>query len=549
MTNKIFRSTVIVAVLVLVLSLLCMIGCLYGYADDMQSSQLRDELRIAAVGTEQGGTAFLEELASGHYRLSWISQEGHVIYDTAADQSQMTNHADREEIREALKSGTGSASRHSDTLLERTVYEAVRLNDGSVLRISVSRKTMLVLMLGMLHPACVVAVLAIVLSFLLSHRMSRRIMEPLNALDLDHPLENDTYDELTPLLRRLHQQYEKVDAQRRELQRRTDEFQQITSCMQEGLVVLDKETRIQSINLAAKQVFRTDDSCLGQHFFMVYRGSVLQKGLDTALSHGHSSTTVELQGREYRFDMSSIQSGGKLLGAVLLVVDVTEQRDAERTRREFTANVSHELKTPLQSIIGSADLIENGLVKPEDQPRFMGHIRKEATRLVNLIEDIIRLSRLDEDVELPQEDVDLLVLCQEAVSNLQIQAAHKNVTVQISGESCIIRGVRGLLYEIVYNLCDNAIKYNVDGGKVFVQIGNGVLSVSDTGIGIPPEHQSRIFERFYRVDKSHSKQSGGTGLGLSIVKHAVQYHNAKLELESTFGVGTTIRVLFYNSGQ
>ena len=544
MTNKIFRSTVFVAALVLLLSLLCMMGCLYGYVDDIQTSQLRDELHIAAAGTEQGGIAFLEDLASSHYRLTWISQEGHVLYDTAADQSQMTNHADREEIREALKSGAGSASRHSDTLLERTIYEAVRLKDGSVLRISVSRKTMLVLMLGMLHPACIVALLAIAFSFFLSHQMSRKIMEPLNALDLDHPLENDTYAELSPLLRRLNQQYEQVSAQRRELQRKTNEFQQITSFMQEGLVVLDKETRIQSINLAARQVFRTDDSCLGQHFFMVYRGSVLQKALDTALSHGHSSTTVELQGREYRFDMSSIQSGCKLLGAVILVVDVTEQRNAERTRREFSANVSHELKTPLQSIIGSADLIENGLVKPEDQSRFMGHIRKEATRLVSLIEDIIRLSRLDEDVELPQEDVDLLALAQEAVSNLQIQAAQKNVTVRFSGEPFIVRGVRGLLYEIVHNLCDNAIKYNVDGGQVQIQVAPGVLTVSDTGIGIPLEHQSRIFERFYRVDKSHSKQSGGTGLGLSIVKHAVQYHNARIELESTPGAGTTFRVIF-----
>ena len=544
MTSKIFRSTVFVAVLVLLLSLLCMIGCLYGYVDDIQTSQLRDELHIVAVGTEQGGGAFLEDLSSGHYRLTWISPEGHVLYDTAADQSQMTNHANREEIREALKSGTGSASRHSDTLLERTVYEAVRLKDGSVLRISVSRKTMLVLMLGMLHPACIVALLAIAFSFVLSHRMSKRIVEPLNALDLDHPLKNDTYAELSPLLRRLHQQYEKVDAQRRELQRKTDEFQQITSCMQEGLLVLDKETRIQSINLAARQVFRTDDSCLGQHFFMVYRGNALQKALDTALNHGHSSTTVELQGREYRFDMSSIQSGGNLLGAVILVVDVTEQRNAERTRREFSANVSHELKTPLQSIIGSADLIENGLVKPEDQPRFIGHIRKEAARLVNLIEDIIRLSRLDEDVELPQEDVDLLALAQEAVSNLEIQAAQKNVTLRISGESYIIHGVRGLLYEIIHNLCDNAIKYNVDGGEVRITVEPGVLTVSDTGIGIPLEHQSRVFERFYRVDKSHSKQSGGTGLGLSIVKHAVQYHNAKMELESIPGMGTTIKVRF-----
>ena len=544
MTNKIFRSTVFVAAVVLLLSLLCIMGCLYGYVDDIQTSQLRDELHIAAVGTEQGGTAFLEDLASSHYRLTWISQEGHVLYDTAADQSQMTNHADREEIREALNSGTGSASRHSDTLLERTVYEAVRLKDGSVLRISVSQKTMLVLVLGMLHPVCIVALLAIVLSLILAHRMSRKIVEPLNALDLDNPLDNNTYDELSPLLRRLNQQYQQIDYQMRKLQRMTDEFEQITSCIQEGLVVLDKETHIRSINAAARRIFEVDENCIGQNFYMVYHGNALQKALDAALERGHCSAIAELQGREYRFDVSNIQSGGKLLGAVILVVDVTEQRNAERTRREFSANVSHELKTPLQSIIGSADLIENGLVKPEDQPRFMGHIRKEAARLVNLIEDIIRLSRLDEDVELPREDVDLLALAQDAVSSLQIHAVQKNVTVQISGEPCVIHGVRGLLYEIVHNLCDNAIKYNVEGGQVQIRVASGVLMVSDTGIGIPPEHQSRIFERFYRVDKSHSKQSGGTGLGLSIVKHAVQYHNAKIELESTPNVGTKISVSF-----
>ena len=544
MTNKIFRATVFVAAVVLFLSLLCIMGCLYGYMDDIQTIQLRDELHIAAIGTEQGGTAFLEKLESGHYRLTWISQDGSVYFDTDADQSRMDNHADREEIREAMEHGEGRAFRRSDTLLERTVYEAVRLEDGSVLRISVSQKTMLVLMLGMLHPVCVVVLFAIMLSLLLSHRMSRKIVEPLNALDLDHPLENNTYAELSPLLRRLNQQYQQIDAQMRKLQRMTDEFEQITSCMQEGLVVLDKETRIRSINFAARQIFKTEDTCQGQHFFMVYRGSALQKALDATLEHGHGSAVVEIQNREYRFDMSSIQSGGKLLGAVILVVDVTEQQNAERTRREFTANVSHELKTPLQSIIGSADLIENGLVKPEDQPRFMGHIRKEATRLVNLIEDIIRLSRLDENVEIPKEDVDLMAIAQEAVAALQLHAAQRNVTVRLSGTRCIIHGVRGLLYEIVHNLCDNAIKYNVDGGQVQVQVEPGVLTVSDTGIGIPKEHQSRVFERFYRVDKSHSKQSGGTGLGMSIVKHAVQYHNAKIELDSTPGVGTTIRVRF-----
>ena len=544
MTSKIFRSTVFVAAIVLLLSLMCIMGCLYGYVDDMQVTQLRDELHMAAVGTEQGGVEFLKAVNSDHYRLTWVTAEGHVVYDTAADESQMTNHADREEIQEALKTGKGSASRHSDTLLERTVYEAVRLTDGSILRISVSQKTMLVLVLGMLHPVCMVALCAIVLSLLLSQRMARKIMEPLNALDLDHPLENDAYDELSPLLRRLNQQYQQIDHQRRKLRRMTDEFQQVTSCMQEGLVVLDKETHIRSINAAACRIFGTDEGCVGQNFYVVHHGNALRKALDRALERGHGSAVVEMQGGEYRFDVSSIQSSGKLLGAVILAVDVTEQQNSERTRREFTANVSHELKTPLQSIIGSAELLESGLVKPEDQSRFMGHIRKEASRLVNLIEDILRLSRLDEDVEIPKEHVDLYGLAQEVIGSLELQASKKNVTIELSGTTYVVQGVRGMLFEIVRNLCDNAIKYNVDGGAVRITVEPGILTVSDTGIGIPLEHQSRIFERFYRVDKSHSKQSGGTGLGLSIVKHAVQYHNAQMELESTPGIGTTIKVRF-----
>ena len=544
MTSKIFRSTVFVAAIVLLLSLMCIMGCLYGYVDDMQVTQLRDELHMAAVGTEQGGVEFLKAVNSDHYRLTWVTAEGHVVYDTAADESQMTNHADREEIQEALKTGKGSASRHSDTLLERTVYEAVRLTDGSILRISVSQKTMLVLVLGMLHPVCMVALCAIVLSLLLSQRMARKIMEPLNVLDLDHPLENDAYDELSPLLRRLNQQYQQIDHQRRKLRRMTDEFQQVTSCMQEGLVVLDKETHIRSINAAACRIFGTDEGCVGQNFYVVHHGNALRKALDRALERGHGSAVVEMQGGEYRFDVSSIQSSGKLLGAVILAVDVTEQQNSERTRREFTANVSHELKTPLQSIIGSAELLESGLVKPEDQSRFMGHIRKEASRLVNLIEDILRLSRLDEDVEIPKEHVDLYGLAQEVIGSLELQASKKNVTIELSGTTYVVQGVRGMLFEIVRNLCDNAIKYNVDGGAVRITVEPGILTVSDTGIGIPLEHQSRIFERFYRVDKSHSKQSGGTGLGLSIVKHAVQYHNAQMELESTPGIGTTIKVRF-----
>lgn len=544
MTGKIFRSTIFVAILVLLCAISIILGVLYNYFDDVQMSQLRDELRLAAVGTEESGLAFLKKIDSDHFRLTWVAADGSVIYDTHADAYTLDNHADRKEIRDAFLTGTGEDFRHSNTLLERTAYEAKQLSDGSVLRISISQKTMMILLVGMLHPMCIVIVIAIALSALLAGRMAKRIVEPLNDLDLERPLSNDTYEELAPLLRRLNQQHRQIQDQMRKLQRKTDEFLQITSNMQEGLVVLDKETNIRSINSAALQIFSAEESCLGKSFFMMNRSSLLRQALNDALDKGHGSAVQELQGRVYRFDMSSIQSDGNLLGAVILVVDVTQSRNAEQLRREFSANVSHELKTPLQGIIGSAELLESGMVKPEDEARFLDYIRKEASRLVNLVEDIIRLSQLDEGVELPVEDVDLLELSKEVVGILETSAEKRRVTLSVSGAGFSVQGVRRLLYEIVYNLCDNAIQYNVPGGSVRITVENRRVTVKDTGIGIPKEHWDRIFERFYRVDKSHSKQSGGTGLGLSIVKHAAAYHNATLDLDSVPGKGTAITVKF-----
>jgi len=363
-------------------------------------------------------------------------------------------------------------------------------------------------------------------------------------LDLEHPLSNNTYEELSPLLRRINQQHLQINSQMRKLQRKTDEFIQITSHMQEGLVVLDKETHIRSINNAAMKIFRAEETCVGSSFFQVNHSNALRQALNDALDHGHGRAVQALDGRAYRFDMSRIKSEGNLLGAVILAVDVTESQNAEQMRREFSANVSHELKTPLQGIIGSAELLESGLAKPEDQPRFIGHIRKEASRLVNLIEDIIRLSQLDEGVEMPTEQVDMLALAEDVKDTLIPCAAEKGVKIDVAGNGFTIKGVRRMLQEIIYNLCDNAIKYNIPGGSVTIHAEDNRLIVSDTGIGIPPEHQNRIFERFYRVDKSHSKASGGTGLGLSIVKHAAAYHKAEIHLESTPGKGTTITVLF-----
>jgi len=544
MTSKIFRSTVFVAVAVLLCSLGVVMGVLYNHFSGVQVGQLRDELSLAVTGTEQYGNAFLENVEADRFRVTWIDTDGKVLLDTQVDETTMENHADREEIREAMETGTGSAVRASSTLTERTFYEAKRLKDGTVLRISTSQASAWALMMDLLWPIILIAVLAIGLSLILARRMAKNIVEPLNTLNLEQPLSNDTYEELSPLLRRINQQHLQIDAQMRKLQRKTDEFIQITSHMQEGLVVLDKETHIRSINTAAMQIFGAEESCVGSSFFLVNRSHALRQALNDALDRGHGSVIQELEGRTYRFDMSGIQSDGNLLGAVILAVDVTEAQNAEQMRREFSANVSHELKTPLQGIIGSAELLESGMVKAEDTSRFVGHIRKEASRLVNLIEDIIRLSQLDEGVQLPTEHVDMLALAEDVKDILAPSAAEKNVKIDVVGNGFAINGVRRMLQEIIYNLCDNAIKYNTCGGSVRIDVSKNKLTVSDTGIGIPAKHQARVFERFYRVDKSHSKQSGGTGLGLSIVKHAASYHKAEIHLESTPGRGTTITIQF-----
>ena len=548
MTSKIFKSILSVAIAVLMASLMIITGVLYQYFGSVLESQLKDELSLAASATEQLGESYLEDLDSDRYRLTWVGSDGTVLFDSHADAAAMENHASREEIKEALVSGTGSSVRQSSTLTEQTVYEATRLNDGSVLRISVSRVTALVLVLGMFQPIAIVLVIAIALSAWLAHRMAKRVVDPLNRLNLEKPMENEAYEELSPLLHRIHAQHLEIKSQMRTLKHKQDEFDQITGNMKEALVLLDNTGRILSINPAAKTLFGASSSCIGEDFLTIDRKQNMRMALEAAKAQGHADFRARKNGREYQFDLSRIDSDGNNHGMVILAFDITEQVNAEKNRQEFTANVSHELKTPLQSIIGSAELMENGIVKAEDVPRFVGHIRKEASRLVYLIDDIIRLSELDEGTEMPHEDVSLKVLSEEICETLADAAKMKDVSLEVIGDDGVINGVRRLLYEVVYNLCDNAIKYNHPGGKVEIAVtqqqGAVKLSVSDTGIGIAPEHQDKVFERFYRVDKSHSKQSGGTGLGLSIVKHAVQYHHGKITVESELNKGTTISVLF-----
>ena len=548
MTKKIFKSIMVVAGAVLIASLVIIVGCLYRYFSDVQGRQLEDELSLAVAAVEKEGRNYLEELQSNQYRLTWVAENGEVLYDTQFDEESMENHADREEIQEALRDKEGKSSRYSTTFLEKTIYCARRLNDGSVLRISVSSVTLWVLVLGMIQPILIVVVVTLILSGVLASHISKHIMEPLNSLDLEKPLENNTYEELAPLLDRINKQHRQIDMQLSELQRKNDEFTQITHGMTEGLVLLNEKNRILNINPAALNLFHTGHSCKGKDFLTVERNYEVSRAIQDAFSSGHSEIRMEREGKEYQLHINRIESNGSVIGAVVLAFDITEAAFAERNRREFTANVSHELKTPLQSIMGSAELMENGLVKPEDMTRFVGHIRTEAGRLVTLIDDIIRLSQLDERCDMPFENIDLYETASDVIAGLADIAAAKDIEVILTGGTVSVKSVRRLLTEIIFNLCDNAIKYNKNGGTVEVSIGrqegDAVIAVKDSGIGIPPEHQARIFERFYRVDKSRSRESGGTGLGLSIVKHAVQYLNGKIDLQSSPGQGTIIQISF-----
>lgn len=544
MTKKIFKAIALVAGIMLIACLLIIVDCLYEYFCSVQENELKDMLDVASKAVSSDGSSFLTRLKSNRFRLTWIAADGSVIYDTQT--GELENHMERAEVKEAMQNGEGESRRYSSTLMEKTIYYAKRLDDGTVLRISTSSATAGKLLLGMLRPIVIVLIAALVLSLILADRLAKRIVEPLNGLDLDRPLENDAYEELSPLLNRINRQHMQIARQLEDLNKKKDEFEQITESMQEGLVLLDQKGTILSINKAARSLFLANEECIGKDFITIERSYGVISAIQQAVRSGHAEERMEQGGRIYQLDITRIESAAKPVGAVILSFDITEQENAEQNRREFTANVSHELKTPLQGIIGSAELIENGMVKPEDMPRFVGHIRTEAQRLVTLIADIIRLSQLDEGHELPMEGVDMLCVASDAAAQLKAAAEAKHISMSIEGEACTVYGARSLLYEVAYNLIDNAIKYNRENGMVDIKVSREnkkvKLTVSDTGIGIAPEHQQRIFERFYRVDKSHSKASGGTGLGLSIVKHAVQYHHGEIKLKSELNKGSEITV-------
>ena len=548
MTEKIFRSIILTAVIVLIGCFIAVGTVQYGYFTNLQRQELTAELNLAAPSVERDGLDYLESLEDTSSRITWVAADGRVLFDSDASADEMDNHLTRSEISDALTTGSGESERYSATMTEKTLYMARRLSDGSVLRVSSAFYTILTVALGSMQAFFAILLAAIAVSVLLARRLSRRIITPLNTLDLQHPLDNDAYEELSPLLKRIDQQNRRIEAQVAELKRRQDEFSAVTRSMNEGLVLLNAENHVLSLNPAAMRLFNAGEDCVGRDFVTVSRDVPVTNAVRDALSTGRGAAQLERGERIYQIECSRIESDGAILGVALVAFDTTERAQAEQMKREFTANVSHELKTPLQSIMGSAELLENGLVKSEDQPRFIERIRSEAARLMALIEDIIRLSELDEGAAVPMEAVDLLSVAKDAADTLQESANKKNVTLALEGESAPIQGAPRLIYEIAYNLCDNAIRYNRAGGHVSVRVqpenGYALLEVADDGIGIPEEHQRRVFERFYRVDKSHSRASGGTGLGLSIVKHAAALHHAEIELKSEVGKGTTIAVRF-----
>ncbi len=544
MTKRIFRSIITVAALVLVSCLIFIMGVLYEYF----SGQFQKELQQAAdyIGTavEQEGFGYLDQIHSDETRVTLIDADGTVLFDNTADITSMENHLDREEVQEALNKGTGESYRYSDTLSEKTFYYAEQLENGMVLRVSGTQYSVLTLIYGILQPLAIVLIILIVLSAVFANRAAKKIVQPINALDLENP-PDDAYDELAPLLMKIRRQKRMIKSQLREAKRKQQEFSMITENMEEGFLVINSKTDLLSYNSSALRILGAKTEEAKESVLALNRSAPFRQAVEQVLEGVHQETLLDIQGGTYQLIANPVSQDDEVTGAVLILMDITERTQLERMRREFTANVSHELKTPLTSISGFAEIIQDGLVKQEDIPAFAGKIFTESQRLIRLVEDIIKLSQLDEgSVPYQKELLDLYQIAIQVAAQLQPPAQESGITVAVEGEHAIISGVRPILEEVIFNLCDNGIKYNRPGGRVTIQISDESdwvsLTVSDTGVGIPLSDQERVFERFYRVDKSHSKEIGGTGLGLSIVKHGAAFLGAELSLKSALNQGTAI---------
>lgn len=554
MKKRIFRAILGVALAVLTASLVLIVGVLHGYFQDRVLHELAQATAYVAHGVENEGMDYLTDQLPRNDRITWVASGGQVLYDNWNDSREMEEHTDREEIREARELGRGMAVRHSETMGQTVVYYALRLHDGSILRLATTQYSVWMLVLQALQPVALMMALAFFLALWLAGRLSRQLVEPINALDPgDLEEDRETYEELAPLVRKIRSQNRQIHQQMEDLRRQREEFDAITEHMSEGLLVIDRETRLLSYNGAALGLLQAEGAVeQGESVLALNREAGFRHCVEEALAGRRREELLEREDSCCRVFANPVEEDGVLTGAVLIVMDVTEQERRETLRREFAANVSHELKTPLTSILGTAEILENGMVRPEDVAHFSGNIHREAQRLIGLVNDIIKLSRLDEGGAMAQwETVSLRQVADSVRGQLAPAAAAKQVTVEVEGDCGPIRAVPQIVEEIVYNLWDNAIAYNRSGGSVRVTLadcpGGSRITVADTGIGIPPEAQSRVFERFYRVDKSHS--SGGTGLGLSIVKHGAAYLGARLELKSEPGKGSVFTLTFPAAGE
>ena len=549
MTKKIFKSIMFVCALVLAVGLAAVMGILYRNFDGQMRKELSKEAAYLAYGVEQQGVDYLKNIKDKSARITYIDQDGTVLFDNEADVSKMKNHSDRTEFQKAEKYGAGESSRYSDTLSEKTIYYALRLKDGTVLRVSGTQDSVLALVENLIFPLCGLLCLMLILSGIMASAISKRIVKPINELDLESPEENRIYEELSPLLSKIHRQNREIQNQLELAKQQQEEFALITENMQEGLIVIDKYTMILSANSSAWNLFHMDRVCQGESVYCLDREEEFRHAIEQVLSGEHTELVLKLNGSDIQLIANPVIRDKKTEGAVVLLVNVTEKLERESLRREFSANVSHELKTPLTSISGFAEIMQGGLVKNEDIPKFAGRIYKESQRLLQLVEDVIQISQLDEEkTSYVWEPVDVYQICKNAFESLKEKAKRLNVHLYICGERMKMEAIRTLLEEAIYNVCDNAIKYNRNDGSVSVFLTQTAqeiqIVVKDTGVGIPKEDQDRVFERFYRVDKSHSKEIGGTGLGLSIVKHAVGALKGSVILRSEEGNGTEICMKF-----
>lgn len=548
MKKRIFQSTLLVSLLTFISSMIIIMGVLYRYFDNQIMKEIKSEATYVATSVELLGDTYFEKLNTEN-RITWIDTNGNVLYDNIADKESMESHADREEYIEAKELGFGQAERYSDTLSQKTVYYAIRLADDSVLRVSTTQFTVVSLLMNMLQPIIIVIVFAIVLSVYLAIKLSNKIVQPINNIDLEMPSLEDNYDELAPFVRKIRRQNELIASQMQELERKQKEFSTITENMTEGFIVIDTRTEVLSHNTAAEKLLGCEVTDVSHSVYALNRSEVFRKVVENSLEGKSDNRVLERDGRYLQILSSPVWDNNKITGAILIVIDITEIEEREKLRREFTSNVSHELKTPLTSIYGLSDLLRNGMVRGEDVPQFGKNIHDETGRLIALVNDILRVSQLDEGIGLGEkEDVDLYELSNNILARLESVAKKRNITLLLEGDKVKVNGYYGIISEVLFNLCDNAVKYNKEQGnvKVIIKEEHDCIKwqVCDTGIGIKQSELDRIFERFYRVDKSHSKQIGGTGLGLSIVKHGCACNDAEITVSSIEGEGSTFTVFF-----